>query len=92
MQLKPMTGISDQDHIFYPHVTDIQFNCRRSVNEMMLKIKEHRTKNIVNYIPEIIRSLDQRINSLYQKKNQKSDITFLISVSIYGKMTIEKWE
>jgi hypothetical protein len=50
-------------HFFYPPVTDIHFNFGRFVNEMMLKIKEHWTINIVDYIPEIICSLDWRINS-----------------------------
>jgi hypothetical protein len=63
MQMKPMTGISDQNHILYPPFTDIQFNFRRLVNKRILKIKEHWTINIVDYIPEIIRSLYGKINS-----------------------------
>jgi hypothetical protein len=58
------------------------------VNKMLLKIKDHRTINIVDYmyIPETIRSLDRRINSLYRKY---SGIAFLKSVSIYKKNDIQ---
>jgi hypothetical protein len=57
MQTKCMTTISDRKCIFYPPFTGIEFNFRRFVNKMILKIKEHWTINIVDYIPEIIRSL-----------------------------------
>jgi uncharacterized FlaG/YvyC family protein len=65
MQMKPMTSISDRKDIFYPPVTDIQFNSWRFVNKMILKIKERWTINIVDYIPEIILSLKQRIRNHY---------------------------
>jgi hypothetical protein len=79
-----MAGISDRNHIFHPSFPDIQFNFGSFVNKM-LKIKDHWTINIVDYILEIIRSLDQRINSLYRNF---SGIAFLKSVSIFGAFTL----
>jgi hypothetical protein len=61
--VKKPTGISDRNSNFYPPSTDIQFNFRRFVNKVKLKIKEHWTINIVDYIPEIIRSIYGKINS-----------------------------
>jgi hypothetical protein len=81
MQMKPMTGIGDRNHILHPPFSDIQFNFWSFVNKMMFKIKDHWTINIiVDYIPEIIRSLDRRINSLYRKS---SGIAVLNSASIH---------
>jgi hypothetical protein len=65
MQMKPMTSISDRNHIL-THPSLI-FNFGSFVNKIMLKIKDHWTINIDDYIPEVIRSLDRRINSLYRK-------------------------
>jgi hypothetical protein len=54
----PWPVVNDQNHISYLPFIDIQFNFRRFVNKMMLKIQERWTINVVEYIPEMIRSLD----------------------------------
>jgi hypothetical protein len=73
-------SISDRNYIFNPPFPDIQFNFGSFVNKIMLKIKDHWIINIVDYIPEIIRSLDWRIISLYRKSSGNA---FLNSVSIH---------
>jgi hypothetical protein len=57
----------DRNHIFHPPFPDIQFNFESFVNKIMLKIKDHWTINIVDYIPEIIMFTGSKNKFIIQK-------------------------